>query len=99
MFELNISVRVHDNARKNIIGLKDDIASRIESVADVLFIDVKDADPLQLSFDNPQRIRQTVTVSKAREELIKNKLSIEEYKNIIQAIVDITKIEPPDNVE
>ena len=93
MLELNISVRVHDNARKNIIGLKDDIASRIESVADVLFIDVKGSEPLQFSLDNPSKIRQTITVSKAREELIKNKLSIEEYKNIIQAIVDITQIE------
>jgi hypothetical protein len=99
MLELNISVRVHDKARRNIIGLKDDIASRLESVADVLFIDVTDADPLQLSLDNPPKIRQTITVSKAREELIKNKLSIEEYKNIIQAIVDITQIEGVENNE
>lgn len=99
MLELNITARIHNRASDNIIGLKEEIAYKLEDVADVLFIDVKASAPLQLSLDDKPKIRQTLTVERAREELIKNKLTIEEYKNIIQAIVDITKIECVENSE
>lgn len=97
MLALNITAKVHNRASDNIIGLKEEIAYKLEGVADVLFIDVKASAPLQLSFDEKPKIRQTLTVEQARKELIKNTLTIEEYKNIIQAIIDITKIEGVEN--
>lgn len=99
MLELNITAQVHNRASGNIIGLKEEIASKLEDVADVLFIDVKVSEPLQLSLDDKPKIRQTLTVNAARSELLKHLLTLDEYKNIIQAIVDITKIECPENSE
>ncbi len=99
MLELNITAKVHSRASDNIIGLKEEIANKLEDVADILFIDVNVSAPLQLSLDDKPKIRQTLTVSRAREELIKNKLTIEEYKNIIQAIIEIKKIECVENSE
>lgn len=95
MLELNIKVLVHSNAEKNIIGIKEEIAYKLESVADVLMITVKDASPLQMKFDDGYtHICQKVTVEKAREEIKKANLSLEELRNITEAIIEESQTKP-----
>ncbi len=92
MLELNITAQAHGKAASNIIGLKEEITYALENIADILFIDVKAAEPLQLSFEDKPKIRQKVTVNSAKAELLKHELTIEECQNIAKALVDITKI-------
>ena len=95
MLELNIKVLVHSNAEKNIIGIKEEIAYKLESVADVLMITVKDASPLQMKFDDGYtHICQKETVEKAREEIKKANLSLEELRNITEAIIEESQTKP-----
>lgn len=95
MLELNIKVLVHSNAEKNIIGIKEEIAYKLEGVADVLMINVKDASPLQMRFnDGYTHICEKVTYEKALDELKKANLSLEELQNIVAALIEESKTKP-----
>lgn len=93
MLELNITAQAHGKAASNIIGLKEEITYALESIADILFIDVKASAPLQLTLTDKPRVRQTVTKQTALDALVKADLTVEEHKNIIAAIIELNKIE------
>lgn len=93
MFELKITAQVHSSAEKNIIGIKEEIAYAIENVADVLFVDVKASEPLQLTFGEKSQIRQKVTVQSALAEIRKHNLTLEEMQNVVSALIELSKAE------
>ncbi len=92
MLELNVKILVHSNAENNIIGVKEQVAYALEGIADVLMINVKDASPLQMRFnDGYTHICEKVTVQSALEELRKRNLSLEELQNIVAALIEESK--------
>ena len=96
MLELKITAHVHGKAESNIRGLKEEIAGKLESIADILFIDVKASAPLQLTLTDKPKVRQTVTKQTALDALAKANLTVEEHKNIIAAIIELNKTEGPE---
>ncbi len=94
MLELKITAKMLDVAEPDIIGIKEALSNLIEKWADVIYIDVKPSQPLQLKIiDNKTTVREKLTVSKALEEIEKASLTVEEMQNIIKAIIEINKIE------
>lgn len=93
MLELKITALLHSSAEKDIIGIKESIAYLVEKWADVLSIDVKAAEPLQITFGEKSNIRQSVTVQSAIAEIKKHNLTIEEMQNIVAALIELSKIE------
>ena len=51
MLELKITAKLLNSAEKDIIGIKEVLASAIEKWADVISIDVTASEPLQLTLE------------------------------------------------
>ncbi len=92
MLELNIKAKLLDKAGQEMIGIKDAIAYVVEKWLVSIEFSIDDSEPLQLSLTDKPKIRQTVTVAAAKQALQSKNLTIEEYQNIIEAIIDLTKI-------
>ncbi|MBR2867848.1 MAG: hypothetical protein IKB88_02120 [Clostridia bacterium] len=93
MFEVIITAKLLDSAEPDIIGIKEALATVIEKWTDCISIYVKSSAPLQMTFEDKPQIREKITVGAAIDYLNKNKLTIEEQQNIIQAIIKNNKIE------
>lgn len=92
MLELNIKAQLLSGAEAEMIGIKDAIAYIVEPWAVKLDFKIDNSAPLQLTMTDKPQIRQTVTVAAAKQALQSENLTIEEYQNIIEAIIDLTKI-------
>lgn len=99
MLELKITARLLNSAEKDIIGIKEVLASAIEKWADVIHIDVTASAPMQLTLEEKATVRPKVTMQSALSELEKHNLSIEEMQNIAAALVELTKIEGVERIE
>lgn len=92
MFEVIITAKLLDSAESEVIGIKEALAAVVEPWADCISIDVKTSAPLQMTFEDKPQIRQTVTAAAALEYFKKNKLTVDEGQNIIQALIEYNKI-------
>ncbi len=92
MIEVIITAKLLNSAESDMIGIKEALATVTEKWADLISIEVKSSAPLQMTFDDKPKIRQTVTVAAALEYFKKNKLTAEEGQNIIQALIEHNKI-------
>ena len=93
MIEVIITAKLLDSAEPDIIGIKEALASVVEEWIDCISIDVRASAPLQLTFEDKPEIRQKVTVAAVVEELKKRNLTIEEYRNIEEALIELTRID------
>lgn len=99
MLELKITAKLLNSAEKEIIGIKEVLASTIEKWADVIHIDVTASEPLQLTLEDKVKIRPKVTMQLALAELIKLDLTLEEMQNVAAALIELTKIEGVERLE
>lgn len=99
MLELKITAKLLNSAEKDIIGIKEVLASTIEKWADVISIDVTTSEPLQLTLEDKPQIRPKVTMQTALSEITKQNLTLEEMQNIVSALIELTKIEGVERIE
>lgn len=93
MLELKVIAYLLSSAEKDIIGIKEAIVYFIEQWSDVVKVEVKTSEPLQLTLGNKPEIRQTVTVAAAMQAIKEHNLTLEEMQNVAAALIELTKLE------
>lgn len=93
MLELKITAQLLSSAENDIIGIKEAIIYLVEQWSDVVKVEVKTSEPLQLTLGNKPEIRQTVTVAAAMQAIKAHNLTLEEMQNVVAALVELTKLE------
>ncbi len=93
MLELKVIAQLLSSAEKDIIGIKEAIVYFIEQWSDVVKVEVKASEPLQLTLGDKPEIRQTVTVAVAMQAIKEHNLTIEEMQNVAAALIELTKLE------
>lgn len=90
MIEVIVTAKFLNTAEADMIGIKDALAAVVEKWSDLISIDVRSSAPLQLTLDG---IRPKLTAAAAMEEIKKHNLTLEEMRNMIQAVIELNKIE------